>query len=79
MTPIFTATGTVLHPSIPIPTTTITAAITTGTPNLDAPHCGLHGLPVGDYLPARYVEDDAGVPVTLEGYYEACFVHLFLF
>jgi hypothetical protein len=49
-------------------------AAPTGTPNPAAVHCGIHGLPVGDYFLAQFVEDKADVPVTLEGCYEFCVV-----
>jgi hypothetical protein len=35
---------------------------------------GIHGLPVGDYLLAEFIENKAGVPVTLLGCYQFCIV-----
>ncbi|TGO11602.1 hypothetical protein BTUL_0106g00410 [Botrytis tulipae] len=70
--PISTGT-TDLHPSTTIAfTTTVTTIQVSGTPNPAAVHCGLHGLPVGDYFLAEFVEDKAGVPVTLQGCWEFC-------
>ncbi|KAM3086600.1 hypothetical protein ACMFMG_000727 [Clarireedia jacksonii] len=62
-----------LHPTTTILfTTTITTAISSGTPNPAAVHCGLHGLPVGDFFLAEFVENKAGVDVTLKGCWEFC-------
>ncbi|KAF5868014.1 uncharacterized protein Bfra_007209ia [Botrytis fragariae] len=70
--PISTGT-TDLHPSTTIAfTTTVTTLQASGTPNPAAVHCGLHGLPVGDYFLAEFVEDKAGVAVTLQGCWEFC-------
>lgn len=35
---------------------------------------GIHGLPVGDYFLAEFIENKAGVPVTLLGCYQFCIV-----
>ncbi|KAI9642363.1 hypothetical protein NHQ30_009167 [Ciborinia camelliae] len=62
-----------LHPSTTVPfTTTVTTVQVSGTPNPAAVHCGLHGLPVGDFFLAEFVEDKAGVDVTLKGCWEFC-------
>ncbi|ESZ95851.1 hypothetical protein SBOR_3745 [Sclerotinia borealis F-4128] len=71
-TPISTGT-TDLHPSTTVLfTTTVTTIQVSGTPNPAAVHCGLHGLPVGDYFLAEFVEDKSGVPVSLRGCWEFC-------
>ncbi|KAF7853899.1 hypothetical protein EAF04_010565 [Stromatinia cepivora] len=74
-TPTPIATGTTsLHPSTTIQfTTTVTTIQISGTPNPAAVHCGLHGLPVGDYFLAEFVEDKAGVAVSLRGCWEFCY------
>ncbi|RAL66761.1 hypothetical protein DID88_007544 [Monilinia fructigena] len=62
-----------LHPSTTIAfTTTVTTTQISGTPNPAAVHCGLHGLPVGDFFLAEFVEDKAGVDVSLRGCWEFC-------
>ncbi|KAB8298997.1 hypothetical protein EYC80_001132 [Monilinia laxa] len=71
-TPISTGT-TDLHPRTTIAfTTTVTTTQISGTPNPAAVHCGLHGLPVGDFFLAEFVEDKAGVDVSLRGCWEFC-------
>jgi hypothetical protein len=35
-------------------------------------HCGVHGVPVGDFFLGRFVEDRADVPVSLEGCWSFC-------
>jgi len=42
----------------------------TGTPNPEALHCGVHGLPVGDYFIAEFVENKPDTAVTLLGCFE---------
>ncbi|KAL0939405.1 uncharacterized protein CTRU02_206015 [Colletotrichum truncatum] len=44
----------------------------TGKPMPENHHCGVHGLPVGNYFLARFVENAPGVRVTLEGCYQFC-------
>jgi hypothetical protein len=46
----------------------------TGSPNPAAYHCGVTGLPVGDYFLAEFVENKAGEDVTLLGCFEFCTV-----
>ncbi|TAQ88347.1 hypothetical protein B7494_g3325 [Chlorociboria aeruginascens] len=72
-TPVTVATGTDLHPATTVvATTTVTGGLQTTTPNAAAVHCGLHGLPVGDYFLAEFVEDKDDVAVTLSGCYSFC-------
>ncbi|RDW73968.1 hypothetical protein BP5796_07410 [Coleophoma crateriformis] len=71
-TPITINTGTDLHPATSYTPTTVVTSQATGTPNPKALHCGLHGLPVGDYFLAEFVEEKADVAVTLEGCYQFC-------
>ncbi|RDW67802.1 hypothetical protein BP6252_09198 [Coleophoma cylindrospora] len=71
-TPITINTGTDLHPTTSYTPTTVVTFQATGTPNPKALHCGLHGLPVGDYFLAEFVEEKANVAVTLEGCYQFC-------
>lgn len=83
MTPITTAgptsTSTEIITNTLAPTTTVCeTSAPTGTPAPRAVHCGVHGLPVGDFFLGRYVEERAGVPVTLEGCYEFCNVRFSL-
>lgn len=39
---------------------------------MNARHCGVHGLPNGDYFIAEYIDNSNDVHVTLLGCYEFC-------
>jgi hypothetical protein len=60
----------------PLATTITGGSVSTGTgsPNKGAYHCGVSGLPVGDYFLALFVENKAGEDVTLLGCFEFCTV-----
>jgi hypothetical protein len=60
----------------PSPATTVTGGsiVPTGTPNVNARHCGVHGLSNGDYFLAEYIDNSNDVHVTLLGCYEFCLV-----
>ncbi|KAJ0162357.1 hypothetical protein CTA2_4685 [Colletotrichum tanaceti] len=63
--------------SVPTPTLIPTKTVCqddapTGKPKPGNNHCGVHGLPVGNYFLARFVENAPGLPVTLEGCYQFC-------
>jgi hypothetical protein len=62
--------------TLPPTTTVCETSAPTGTPAPRAVHCGVHGLPVGDFFLGRYVEERAGVPVSLEGCWAFCKVSL---
>lgn len=71
--PVTTATLTIVPSATDEPTTTVSEEdAPTGTPQLNSRHCGVHGLPVGNYFIARFVENSKNVPVTLEGCYQFC-------
>lgn len=73
--PVATATLTAILTESIAPTATVTDGdIATGKPQPQTRHCGVHGLPVGTYFIARFVENAPGVPVTLEGCYQFCTV-----
>ncbi|KAL3424715.1 hypothetical protein PVAG01_03996 [Phlyctema vagabunda] len=74
VTPVIINTGSDLHPTTSFtPTTTVTSDhAATGTPDPLALHCGLHGLPVGDYFLAEFVENRDDEAVTLQGCYQFC-------
>ncbi len=73
--PALVASRSDIHPS-----TTIGSAssVTVGAVDPAALFCGIHGLPVGDYFLAEFVEKRAGVPITLLGCYQFCIVSLSL-
>ncbi|KAK4193409.1 hypothetical protein QBC35DRAFT_458457 [Podospora australis] len=48
-------------------TTVFELTAPTGRPQPANIHCGIHGNPVGNFFLARFVENEAGTPVTLEG------------
>ncbi|KAH6671246.1 hypothetical protein B0J14DRAFT_91315, partial [Halenospora varia] len=81
--PISTASDTAsLHPSTSIvPTATVSGTPPTGTANPAVLHCGLHGLPLGDYFLGSWAYQADDVPVTLLGCYKICavsFVYFFV-
>ncbi|OLN94243.1 hypothetical protein CCHL11_02917 [Colletotrichum chlorophyti] len=66
-------------PLTSVPSSTLTPTKTvcqddapTGKPKPGNNHCGVHGLPVGNYFLARFVENAPGRRVTLEGCYQFC-------
>ncbi|KAK1599945.1 uncharacterized protein LY79DRAFT_664359 [Colletotrichum navitas] len=73
MVPVTIAPLTSVPTSTIIPTKTVCQEdAPTGKPKPGNNHCGVHGLPVGNYFLARFVENAPGVPVTLEGCYQFC-------
>ncbi|KAK7439129.1 hypothetical protein CaCOL14_002365 [Colletotrichum acutatum] len=73
MAPITTASLTTVPTSTTIPTKTVCQNdAPTGKPMPGNNHCGVHGLPVGNYFLARFVNNAPNVPVTLEGCYQFC-------
>ncbi|KDN70146.1 hypothetical protein CSUB01_02502 [Colletotrichum sublineola] len=73
MIPVTIAPLTSVPTSTLIPTKTVCQEdAPTGKPKPGNNHCGVHGLPVGNYFLARFVENAPGVPVTLEGCYQFC-------
>ncbi|TQN74386.1 hypothetical protein CSHISOI_01042 [Colletotrichum shisoi] len=73
MVPVTSAPLTSVPTSTLIPTKTVCQDdAPTGKPKPGNNHCGVHGLPVGNYFLARFVENAPGVPVTLEGCYQFC-------
>ncbi|KAK2026860.1 hypothetical protein LX32DRAFT_654400 [Colletotrichum zoysiae] len=73
MVPVTIAPLTSVPTSTVIPTKTVCQEdAPTGKPKPDNNHCGVHGLPVGNYFLARFVENAPGAPVTLEGCYQFC-------
>ncbi|KAF4851213.1 hypothetical protein CGCSCA4_v003366 [Colletotrichum siamense] len=73
MVPVTSAPLTSVPSSTLIPTKTVCQDnAPTGKPMPGNNHCGVHGLPVGNYFLARFVENSPGVRVTLEGCYQFC-------
>ncbi|KAF9869440.1 hypothetical protein CkaCkLH20_13102 [Colletotrichum karsti] len=73
MAPVTSAPLTSVPSSTLVPTKTVCQNdAPTGKPMPGNHHCGVHGLPVGNYFLARFVENSPGVPVTLEGCYQFC-------
>ncbi|GKT48379.1 uncharacterized protein ColSpa_08560 [Colletotrichum spaethianum] len=73
MVPVTSAPLTSVPTSTLIPTKTVCQEdAPTGKPKPGNNHCGVHGLPVGNYFLARFVENAPAVPVTLEGCYQFC-------
>ncbi|KZL88146.1 hypothetical protein CI238_04939 [Colletotrichum incanum] len=73
MVPVTSAPLTSVPASTLVPTKTVCQEdAPTGKPKPGNNHCGVHGLPVGNYFLARFVENAPGVPVTLEGCYQFC-------
>ncbi|KAL8343914.1 hypothetical protein RB601_004442 [Gaeumannomyces tritici] len=73
VTPVATAPTTTTQTSTAPPTATVGGGdAPTGTPRARNQYCGVHGLPVGSYFLAQFVENRVGVPVTLEGCYQFC-------
>lgn len=71
--PVSTATLTMVPSDSSVPTRTVSEGdVATGKPELAARHCGVHGLPVGKYFIARFVDNAPGVPITLEGCFQFC-------
>ncbi|KAK0618477.1 hypothetical protein B0T17DRAFT_619066 [Bombardia bombarda] len=61
-----------IAPTLSATTTVCASSAPSGTPLPDRIHCGVHGLPVGDYFVAQFIEDESGVPVTLDGCWKSC-------
>ncbi|GKT82853.1 hypothetical protein Ct61P_00703 [Colletotrichum tofieldiae] len=75
MVPVTSAPLTSVPASTLVPTKTVCQEdAPTGKPKPGNNHCGVHGLPVGNYFLARFVENAPGVPVTLEGCFQFCAV-----
>ncbi|GKT55504.1 hypothetical protein ColTof4_07630 [Colletotrichum tofieldiae] len=73
MVPVTSAPLTSVPASTLVPTKTVCQEdAPTGKPKPGNNHCGVHGLPVGNYFLARFVENAPGVPVTLEGCFQFC-------
>lgn len=73
MTPITSASVTSTQTATVTPTKTVCATdAPTGVPTPRNIYCGVHGLPVGTYFLAQFVQNRENVPVTLEGCYQFC-------
>ncbi|KAF6810953.1 hypothetical protein CSOJ01_06020 [Colletotrichum sojae] len=73
MVPVTSATFAPVPSPTLVPTKTVCQNdAPTGKPKPGNHHCGVHGLPVGSYFLARFVENSPAVPVTLEGCYQFC-------
>ena len=78
MPPAVTASVTTAFTTTVVPTKTVGAGdAPTGLPSPDHVHCGVHGLPVGDYFIGEFVQNKDDVPVTLEGCFQFCSVSLY--
>ncbi|TDZ46073.1 hypothetical protein CTRI78_v009037 [Colletotrichum trifolii] len=73
MVPVTSAALTSPPSSTVVPTKTVCQDnAPTGKPGPGVNHCGVHGLPVGNYFLARFVENSPGRRVTLEGCFQFC-------